>query len=126
MSTTASTPGSDSVWQLPLRLGLASDIDELKDFIARWIEECDSEVREMVRAQLSGKAKYFRPVTIFACHRAITGEPPPPSMLPSAAALELTHNVSLIIDDILDRSRYRRGKLSLHCRYGFLPALMTA
>jgi geranylgeranyl pyrophosphate synthase len=44
----------------------------------------------------------------------------------SAAALEVIHNVSLIIDDILDRSRFRRGKLSLHCRFGFLPALMTA
>jgi geranylgeranyl pyrophosphate synthase len=40
--------------------------------------------------------------------------------------VELIHNVSLIVDDILDRSRYRRGELSLHCRYGFLPALMTA
>jgi geranylgeranyl pyrophosphate synthase len=118
--------GSESVWELPRRLGLASDIDQLKSFIAGWIEECDVEVREMVRRQLSGRAKYFRPVTIFACHRALSGEPPPPYMLPSVAALELVHNVSLIIDDILDRSRYRRGKLSLHCRFGFLPALMAA
>ena len=36
------------------------------------------------------------------------------------------HNVSLIVDDILDRSRYRRGLLSLHCRFGFLPALMAS
>jgi geranylgeranyl diphosphate synthase, type I len=122
----ATSVGSDSVWELPVRLGLASDIDQLKNFIAGWIEECDVEVREMVRSQLSGRAKYFRPVTIFACHRAMTGELPPPDMLPSVAALELAHNVSLIIDDILDRSRYRRGKLSLHCRFGFLPALMTA
>jgi len=118
--------GSDPVWELPRRLGLASDIDKLKDFIARWIEDCDIEVREMVRRQLSGRAKYFRPVTIFACHRAMSDETPSEHLLPSVAALELTHNVSLIIDDILDRSRYRRGKLSLHCRFGFLPALMTA
>jgi geranylgeranyl pyrophosphate synthase len=56
----------------------------------------------------------------------MTEEPPPTELLPAVAALELTHNVSLIIDDILDRSRYRRGSLSLHCRYGFLPALMVA
>ena len=42
-------------------------------------------------------------------------------VLRAAAAVELLHNVSLIVDDILDRSRYRRGELSLHCRYGFLP-----
>ncbi|MGH2627128.1 MAG: polyprenyl synthetase family protein, partial [Anaerolineales bacterium] len=34
--------------------------------------------------------------------------------------------VSLIIDDILDRSRFRRGVLTLHCRFGQLPALMAA
>src|SRR5689334_19588643 len=95
---------SDPVWELPRRLGLASDIDKLKDFIAGWIEGCDIEVREMVRRQLSGRAKYFRPVTIFACHRAMSDEMPPAHLLPSVAALELTHNVSLIIDDILDRS----------------------
>jgi geranylgeranyl diphosphate synthase type I len=40
--------------------------------------------------------------------------------------LELFHNVSLIIDDILDRSRHRRGKQTLHCRFGQLRALMCA
>ena len=53
-------------------------------------------------------------------------ETPQPRVLRAAAAVELIHNVSLIVDDILDRSRYRRGELSLHCRYGFLPGLMTA
>jgi geranylgeranyl diphosphate synthase type I len=79
-----------------------------------------------VRRQLSARAKYFRPVTVFACHYATTTTPVPARVLRSAAAVELLHNVSLIVDDILDRSRYRRGELSLHCRYGFLPALMTA
>jgi geranylgeranyl pyrophosphate synthase len=40
--------------------------------------------------------------------------------------LELFHNVSLIIDDIVDHSRHRRGKLTLHCRFGELPALMAS
>ena len=81
----------------------------------------------MVRRQLSGRAKYFRPVTLFAC-RAAMGDARHggDGLLPTAAAVELIHNVSLIVDDILDRSRYRRGMLALHCRYGFLPALMTA
>src|SRR5262249_18781555 len=76
--------------------------------------------------QLSGRAKYFRPVTVFACWRSVSRKPPSARVLRAAAAVELIHNVSLIVDDILDRSRYRRGQLSLHCRYGFLPALMTA
>ena len=118
-------PGT-SAWELPERLGLTSDIAQLKRIIDSWIEDSNTEVREIVRRQLSAKAKYFRPVTIFACHRAMFKKEPSQSLFRSAAALELLHNVSLIIDDILDRSRFRRGALSLHCRYGFLPALMTA
>ena len=115
-----------SAWELPELLGLTSDLDRLHDVIGDWIEDCDPEVREMVQRQMSARAKYFRPVTVFACHRAMTTGPVPIRVLRAAAAVELIHNVSLIVDDILDRSRYRRGELSLHCRYGFLPALMTA
>jgi geranylgeranyl pyrophosphate synthase len=63
---------------------------------------------------------------VFACHRAVAGARPTDEVVRSAAAVELIHNVSLVVDDILDRSRYRRGLLSLHCRYGFLPALMAS
>jgi geranylgeranyl pyrophosphate synthase len=80
----------------------------------------------MIETQLSGRAKYFRPVTVFACYRAMVDEPPSELVVTAAVGIELLHNVSLIVDDILDRSRYRRGKLSLHCRFGFLPALMTS
>jgi len=115
-----------SAWDLPEMLELGSDIDRLQQVLSDWCDQCDKEVREIVRRQLSPRAKFFRPVTIFACHRAMSEVDPPPNLMSSAAALEVIHNVSLIIDDILDRSRFRRGKLSLHCRFGFLPALMTA
>lgn len=115
-----------SAWELPELLGLTADLDRLHGVIADWIEDCDPEVRQMVHRQMSARAKYFRPVTVFACHRAMKSGPVAARVLRAAAAVELIHNVSLIVDDILDRSRYRRGELSLHCRYGFLPALMTA
>jgi geranylgeranyl pyrophosphate synthase len=115
-----------SAWELPDLLGLTGDLDRLHDFIGEWIEACDPEVQPMVQRQLSARAKYFRPVTVFACYHAMTTKPLTARVLRAAAAIELIHNVSLIVDDILDRSRYRRGELSLHCRYGFLPALMTS
>lgn len=127
MSATVATPIEvKAVWELPERLGLTADLDRLRERLERWTEQCDPEVREIVRCQLAGRAKYFRPVTIFSCYRAMREKDPPDRLVTAAAALELTHNVSLIVDDILDRSRYRRGNLSLHCRFGFLPALMTA
>jgi len=124
--TNSSPTRDDSVWNLPQQLRLVDDIQSLKNFLARWVDRCDPEVRDIVSHQLIGRAKYYRPVSIFACYRAVTDSEPPKRLLHSAAALELMHNVSLVIDDILDRSRYRRGKLSLHCRFGSLPALMVA
>ncbi len=115
-----------SAWALPELLGLTGDLDRLHELISDWVATCDPEMQEMVRRQISGRAKYFRPVTVFASYYAVTAKPLSTRVLRAAAALELIHNVSLIVDDILDRSRYRRGQLSLHCRYGFLPALMAA
>lgn len=122
----ASSTVDDSVWNLPQQLQLVDDIQSLKSFLSQWVKQCDPEVRNIISHQLIGRAKYYRPVTIFACYRAVAGSESPDRLLHSAAALELMHNVSLVIDDILDRSRYRRGKLSLHCRFGSLPALMVA
>jgi geranylgeranyl pyrophosphate synthase len=115
-----------TIEDLPQRLGLSEEIKRLKRCVGAWAEQSDPEMRETLRWQLLSRSKYFRPLTIFACHRAVNNRPPTALVLRSAVALELFHNVSLIIDDILDHSRYRRGKFTLHCRYGILPALMTS
>jgi geranylgeranyl pyrophosphate synthase len=108
------------------RLGLSRDFDRFHAGLAAWIDAADSELQEPLRWQLEAPSKYYRPLTLFACHRATAAEPPSPRLICASIAVELFHNVSLIIDDILDRSRMRRGKLTLHCRYGELRALMTA
>ena len=111
---------------LPDRLGLTEEIERLKACIAEWIEGADQEMNEQLRWQLESTSKLFRPLTIFACHRAVNTGRVSERVIRSAAALELIHNVSLIIDDIVDRSRFRRAKLTLHCRFGMLPALMAS
>jgi geranylgeranyl diphosphate synthase, type I len=111
---------------LSRRLGVDGDLRSLRSYVLAWTAKTDSEVQAMLRWQLLSSSKYFRPLTIFVCHRTIHGTPVPPPVMLSALALELFHNVSLVVDDLLDRSRYRRGRLTLHCRYGTLPAWMAA
>jgi geranylgeranyl pyrophosphate synthase len=111
---------------LARELRLVEDLDQLKSLINQWIECSSPEIVDLLRWQLVSHPKYFRPFTIFSCHRAVSREPVSRQVLLSAVALELFHNVSLIVDDILDRSRTRRGRLTLHCRFGSLRALMTA
>ncbi len=126
MTQAATAPDARSAWDLPALLKVEPDLDGMRRLITDWLADCDPEIAAMAQRQLSSRAKSFRPVTVFACYHATTSKRLSPRVLRAAAAVELIHNVSLIVDDILDRSRYRRGELSLHCRYGFLPGLMTA
>jgi geranylgeranyl diphosphate synthase type II len=45
--------------------------------------------------------------------------------IPQAIALELFHNFTLIHDDIMDRAPLRRGKPSVHQKYGSATAILS-
>lgn len=108
------------------RLGFTHEVSQLQAAITAWIAEADPEMQEALRWQFQGGSKYFRPLTVFSCYRALYEGPIPPNLLRSALVVELFHNVSLIIDDILDLSPSRRGRETLHCRFGTLAALMVS
>jgi geranylgeranyl pyrophosphate synthase len=106
-------------------LGAVEEIGLLRARIERWLAEVDEELLEPVGWAFAGAPKYFRPLTVFACHRGLHG-PPSTTAIESAFAVELMHNMSLIIDDVLDASDQRRGVATVECRYGRLPALMSS
>ena len=108
------------------QLGFEVERATLREQIAAWIGEADSEVRPYLEWQFLGGAKLFRPLTVLACCRAQQPGPIPARVMTAALAVELFHNVSLIIDDIVDRSDERRDRATLHARFGELPALMSA
>jgi geranylgeranyl pyrophosphate synthase len=108
------------------QLGFSAEMEILRDEIEAWLRRSGFEMRKMLRWQFRGKSKYFRPLTIFSCYRAMVEGPIPKTTLRSAVVLEMLHNVSLIVDDILDESDERRGKPTLHRKFGLLPALMAS
>jgi geranylgeranyl pyrophosphate synthase len=107
-------------------LSFEPEMRELREQIARWIDQSDEEMREALRWQFIGGSKYFRPLTVFSCYRALHQGDVPPSIIRGALLIELFHNVSLVIDDIVDQSDYRREQLTLHKKFGQLTALMTS
>lgn len=107
-------------------LGLEEELGRLQGEISAWVHQSDEEMRELLEWQFVGPSKYFRPLTIFGCFQAIYEGPVPDRLIRSAMALEMFHNVSLVIDDILDESPERRGKATLYTRFGHLPALMAS
>jgi geranylgeranyl pyrophosphate synthase len=106
-------------------LGADDEIALLRTRIDAWLQTVDGELREPVRWAFAGVPKHFRPLTVFACHRAIH-ETPAAMAVDAAFAIELMHQMSLVIDDVLDESDERRGVPTLERRFGRLPALMAS
>lgn len=121
MTTTGLVASDDVI----ARLGATAEIQLLRDRIAAWLEDVDDELREPLAWAFGGTPKHFRPVTLFACHRAVQ-ETPASEAVDLAFAVELMHNMSLIVDDVLDESDERRGIPTVERRFGRLTALMAS
>jgi geranylgeranyl pyrophosphate synthase len=107
-------------------LAFEREMIALQEELSHWIENCDGEMRQALKWQFLSGSKYFRPYTVFSCYRAINGGDVPRSVIRSALLIELFHNVSLVIDDIVDHSELRRGRQTLHGKFGQLAAFMTS
>lgn len=120
-------PAADSL-SLPAAPDAAfgAEMTALRETIAAWIGRCDAELHPELEWQFLAGSKYFRPFTVFACHRAMHATPAPAAVIDAAMLIELFHNVSLIVDDIVDRSDERRARATLHRKFGELTAFMTS
>jgi geranylgeranyl pyrophosphate synthase len=107
------------------RLGATAEIALLRERIATWLEGVDDELREPLAWALGGTPKHFRPVTLFACHRAVHSTPAS-AAVELAFVVELMHNMSLVVDDVLDESDERRGIATVERKFGRLTALMAS
>jgi geranylgeranyl pyrophosphate synthase len=106
-------------------LGAGEEIGLLHARVAAWLADVDPELREPLATAFAGRPKSFRPLTLFACQRALGGAPSPESV-EFAFVIELMHNMSLVVDDVLDGSELRRGVPTLQAGFGRLYALMAS
>jgi geranylgeranyl pyrophosphate synthase len=109
-----------------VKLGALTEIELLRERVRAWLCDVDPELREPLASAFGGSPKSFRPLTVFAAHRGLHTSAPTPATIELAFAVELTHNMSLIVDDILDESELRRGIATIQHGYGRLPALMVS
>lgn len=73
---------------------------------------------------LSLGGKQMRPILLLSAARLFNDETVKPS-LPAAYAIELFHNFSLIHDDIMDNASVRRGKATVHEKFGNNTAILS-
>jgi geranylgeranyl pyrophosphate synthase len=108
-------------------LNFRREIDLVEAQITSWVESCDKEMLPEMRWQFMSGSKYFRPLTIFSTYRSLIPNLPVPEwLIRCAVVIELFHNMTLVIDDILDKSTERRGRDTLHHKFGELDALMAS
>jgi geranylgeranyl diphosphate synthase type I len=112
-------------WMVP-ELGFEAEIEQLRRKIAQWIAGCKPQMQDALNWQFLSGSKYFRPLTMFSCYRALHDGPIPEQVMRGAIALELIHNMTLVVDDILDKSDERRGKPTMHKQFNDLSALMVS
>jgi geranylgeranyl diphosphate synthase type II len=82
-------------------------------------------VHRAMRYSVLAGGKRLRPILVIAGAEAVGG--PPPTVLPTACALELIHTYSLIHDDLpaMDDDDYRRGRLTSHKVFGEAVAILA-
>ena len=117
--------GGRTDWIIP-ELGFEAETEALRVAIGDWVASTPAEMQPQLGEQFLAGSKYFRPLTIFACQTAVAEDAVTDDTLRAAVALELFHNMTLVIDDILDHSDERRGKPTMHTAFGQLAALMTS
>lgn len=117
--------GARADWVIP-ELGFESETERLRAAIGDWVQSTPEEMRPQLEEQFLAGSKYFRPLTIFACQTATGSEEITDETIRAAVTLELFHNMTLVVDDILDQSDERRGKPTMHTAFGQLAALMTS
>jgi geranylgeranyl pyrophosphate synthase len=73
---------------------------------------------------LKNNGKLLRPALVFLCAQYV-GVRNPSEYVGLGASIELLHTSSLIHDDIIDKDLIRRGKETVHLRYGIENAILA-
>ena len=104
--------------------------DELRALVEEHLAELElsrdlGQLEDAMRYALDGGGKRIRPVLCLAAAEAAGASLE--AALPTAAAIELVHTFSLVHDDLpaLDDDDTRRGRPSVHVRYGEATAVLA-
>ncbi|MDE5601267.1 MAG: polyprenyl synthetase family protein [Clostridia bacterium] len=91
---------------------------------------CDESIGEAMRYAVLDGGKRIRPLCVYYGAKAVAGDIDGAiidDLLVLGEAIELIHSYSLVHDDMpeMDNDDYRRGKLSVHKKYGVGAALLV-
>lgn len=103
---------------------LKESLDAVEEKLRRVVESDVDVLNDASHHIISSGGKRIRPRLIFLSYLAAGGKDIS-RVVPLAAAVELVHTATLVHDDINDHSLTRRGKITVHARWGRTFALLT-
>ena len=95
---------------------IRSDLDRVEDRLESWSRSSNPLTAEISRYVLRKKGKRLRPALVLLTSRLFS--PGSEESVFLASLVELIHTASLIHDDIVDNADIRRGKESVHAKWG--------
>lgn len=107
-----------------IQKNLLKTTQPVNDFIANILQDKKPvQIYEASRHLIEAGGKRLRPfLTIKACEAAGGN---PKDAIPFAAAVEILHNFTLVHDDVMDHDSLRRGKPTVHTKYGEPMAILA-
>lgn len=91
---------------------IGEDLVQLNRTLVEKLHTSNPLMNKIIDRYLQTKGKQIRPILIMLCARMI--DKITPDTILTAAAIELMHNASLIHDDVIDTSLYRRGEPTIN------------
>ena len=95
---------------------IRSDLDRVEDRLESWSRSANPLTAEVSGYVLRKKGKRLRPALVLLTSRLFS--PGSEESVFLASLVELIHTASLIHDDIIDKADVRRGKESVHAKWG--------
>ena len=98
------------------------------DRVHELVELAPEDLQPVLSYHLAGMtgSKGFRPALVMASAQAHQSSLSMGELVTRGAIVQLFHEMTIMVDDVLDQSRYRRGRLAVHCRFGRVPAVCAA
>lgn len=106
-----------------LRQELRPELDAMNAYIRERLKTDDPLMGSVVEQYLRTKGKQIRPLLVLLSANLFGGSST--ATLHAAASLEMLHNASLIHDDVVDKSAYRRGRPTLNRDFDNRIAVLT-
>lgn len=102
---------------------ISEELNLVEDFIRKNVRSRNKLLSDVVNELIESGGKRIRPA--FAIISSKFGQPNTDKVISVAGALEILHTATLVHDDIIDKAKLRRGRVTVSEKYGADLAVYT-